>query len=262
MCGAMLRKKYICGIVGHPLKKPRSIPIWKKFFKKKKILSSMEKFDIDSNNFHKFISRIKKEKKFLAMAVTMPYKKKIIQYLRSMDSFAKKTRSVNLVVKKAGHLHGYNTDIFGALQSIKKEVNYHDKILIIGLGGTGQAIFNYLRKTFPKKYFILISSKSKRFFKAKNLILKKKLNKDIIKNRLLIINCTPIGSSLKKIFIKSTPIKKEFFKFINNKSFIFDIIYSPKKTVLNKLCKKHNIKYTNGTFMNTVQAERALKIVF
>ena len=30
--------KKICGIVGFPLNKPRSISIWKKFFKKKKLM--------------------------------------------------------------------------------------------------------------------------------------------------------------------------------------------------------------------------------
>ena len=34
------------------------------------------------------------------MAVTMPYKKKIIDELDELDEFANKTKSVNLVVKK------------------------------------------------------------------------------------------------------------------------------------------------------------------
>ena len=258
----MSKNRYICGIVGYPLKKPRSIPIWKNFFKKNKILSSIDKFEINRDDFPKFINFIKREKNFLAMAVTMPYKKKIIKYLDRLDSYAKKTQSVNLVVKRVKSLHGFNTDIFGAMQSIKKQINSFNKIVIIGLGGTGQAIFNFLSKTFPSKSFILISSKSKRLFKAKNLILMRKLNKNIIKNKLLIINCTPLGSALKKDFIKKTPIDEVLFKFFNNKSFVFDIIYSPKKTKLYKLCKKYKIKHTNGIFMNTIQAQRALEIVF
>ena len=66
----------INGILGHPLKNPRSIKIWKNFFKKKKIKANMLKFEITPKKLHNFISYIKKEKKFRAMAVTMPYKKK------------------------------------------------------------------------------------------------------------------------------------------------------------------------------------------
>ena len=35
--------KFSCGILGYPLKKPRSIPLWKKYFKQNSINSSMEK---------------------------------------------------------------------------------------------------------------------------------------------------------------------------------------------------------------------------
>ena len=49
---------------------------------------------------------------------------------------------------------------------------------------------------------------------------------------------------------------------MNKKSFVFDIIYSPKKTLLSRICKKNKIKYTNGLKMNTLQADKALKIAF
>ena len=39
-------KKKICGIVGFPLKKPRSIPIWKKFIKENQINATMNAFEI------------------------------------------------------------------------------------------------------------------------------------------------------------------------------------------------------------------------
>ena len=45
----------ICGIIGYPLKKPRSIPIWKNYFKKNKINASMNKFEVQPKNLKKFI---------------------------------------------------------------------------------------------------------------------------------------------------------------------------------------------------------------
>lgn len=80
--------------------------------------------------------------------------------------------------------------------------------------------------------------------------------------KALIINCTPLGSSLKKEFINKSPLSPKNFENLNKKSFIFDIVYSPKITMLNLLSKKNKISYTNGVYMNTVQAEKALKIVF
>ena len=71
-------KKNLCGIIGYPLNKPRSIPIWKEYFKKKRINAQMMKFEINSKLFNSFVKNLKKNQNFLAMAVTMPYKKKIV----------------------------------------------------------------------------------------------------------------------------------------------------------------------------------------
>jgi len=257
----MSKQKYICGILGYPLRRPRSINIWKKYFYKNKINSSMNKFEIKPKNIKYFFTTELRKKNFLAMAVTMPYKRKIIKYLHQLDSYATKANTVNLVLKKSNLLKGYNTDIFGAISTIKKQINLYENIIIIGMGGTGQAIFNYMILTFKKKNYYIITSKNI-YNNTQKVKFIKKLNKNILQKKCLIINCTPLGSSLKKSFIKKTPItKKDFFK-INKESFIFDIIYSPKKTLLSKLANKFKIKFVNGIKMNSLQAERALKIIF
>lgn len=222
----------------------------------------MLKFEIKNSKLSSFIKDIRFLNNFLAMAVTMPYKKKILNYLDNVDSFAKKTEAVNLVVKKKKNLIGYNTDIFGAVETIKKKLNIYDLIIIIGLGGTGTAIFNYLSKTYSKKKFILVSKKNKKNFISKNTIVIKKIANNFLIQKALIINCTPLGSSLKKEFINKSPLNQKNFENLNKKSFIFDIVYSPKITILNSLSKKNKISYTNGIYMNTVQAKKALKIVF
>ena len=46
--------KYKCGILGYPLKKPRSIKLWKDYFKKNYINSSMLKFEVKKKKCQKF----------------------------------------------------------------------------------------------------------------------------------------------------------------------------------------------------------------
>jgi shikimate dehydrogenase len=254
----------INGIIGFPLKNPRSIPIWKSFFKKKKIKAIMKKFEIKPSLLKRFIKDIRQNKKFKATAVTMPYKKKICRYLDQFDEFANSAKSVNLILKKNNKLIGFNTDVYGANETIKKIIKDYNTIIIIGLGGTGSAIFNFFKMKFKIKKFILISKKFKikKIKKIKNIKIHKTINSNILLNKSLIINCSPLGSNLKKSFIRKSPISKKLIKVINKKSTIFDIIYSPKNTYLSKLAKKNKIKYINGKFMNTIQAHRALEIVF
>lgn len=252
----------ISGILGHPLKKPRSIKIWKNYFRKRKILSKMIKFDIRPNKLSDFFRFVKKEKKFKAMAVTMPYKKKVLKYIDKIDNFALMAGAVNLIVKEKNKLYGYNTDVYGAYQSIKDKIKYYKKIIIIGLGGTGQAIFNFLSNKYKKKKYLLITNKFKNKKKNRNIFTSKSLSEKMITENILIINCTPLGSNLKKSFVKKTPIKSNLLKKIKKKSFIFDIVYSPKKTRLASECKLNKLKYLNGIKMNSLQAFRALQLAY
>ena len=254
------KKKYICGIIGFPLKKPRSIQLWKSFFKKNSVSSEMIKFEIAPKNIDSFIEQIKHEKKFLAAAVSMPYKIKLLKFMNHLDDFASGAKSLNLILKKKNKLYGYNTDIYGALGTIKEYLKKFKNIIIIGIGGTGKAMFNYLYKRYPDKNFQLISKSTK--FKGKNVDVYKKINKNLFVEKKLIINCSPLGSDLKTKFINQSPIKKKLFSFINKSSVIFDVIYSPKKTLMSKYAKKNKIKYFNGIYMNTLQAKKSLKIIF
>ena len=79
----------------------------------------------------------------------MPYKEKIFELLPSGDNLTKFAQSANLIVKQ-NNLYCYNTDIVGALNTIKyKKKN----IVIFGLGGTGKPIFKVLYKKFKSNFF-------------------------------------------------------------------------------------------------------------
>ena len=53
-------------------------------------------------------------------SVSMPYKEKVIRYLDSLHPLAKRARAVNTIVNTDGYLTGYNTDILGVEECLKK----------------------------------------------------------------------------------------------------------------------------------------------
>ena len=71
---------YNCYIIGHPLNKPRSVSIWKKYFRQKKIKSNMKPVELKPENLSLFIKNIKQDRNFLATAVTSPLKIKAFKY--------------------------------------------------------------------------------------------------------------------------------------------------------------------------------------
>jgi shikimate dehydrogenase len=251
-----------CAIIGYPLKKPRSVKIWKEFFLKKKIDMSMKQLEIPNHSFSKKIQKLIKNKNFLASAVTMPYKKKILKYVSLKDKISKIAKSVNFIIRKKKIIEGYNTDVYGALISIKK-ISIKKDLIIYGFGGAGEAICRALYDRYKKMKITVISKKNKPSdLKNKRIKFCKTINNKLLKKTDVFINCSPLGSTLKKSYINKTPLDLKMLKNVKSNFFVFDIIYNPKKTTLLKNCEELNINNMNGLEMNTYQAKFALEKVF
>jgi len=88
-----------------------------------------------------------REKDFLGINVTIPYKEMVIPYLDEIDDAAKEIGAVNTVINKDGRLYGYNTDYFG----MRALFDYADvdacgkKAVILGSGGTSKTAYVVLK---------------------------------------------------------------------------------------------------------------------
>lgn len=249
-----IKEKFIIGIIGFPLKKPRTLTLWRKklIFIKKNI--SIFKFEINPRNLFSFLNTLSDLNFNYALAVTMPFKKRIIKFTNKMHPSSARAKAVNLFIKFKKKKIGYNTDVMAFDQRCKKIIKRMEQIIIIGFGGSGSSIYNYYNKIYKKK-IIVISKKIKKknfYSKIKPLHLKKKS---------LIINCTPLGSNLNSNYEKVSPINLSLMKYVNNKSLIFDLVYSPKSNLLSKYCKKLKLNYENGIRMNTIQAKLSFNYI-
>lgn len=198
------------------------------------------------------------DKDFIAAAITMPYKKIVYNNVIPNNQITQLSKSVNLIIKYKKKLIGFNTDIEAALEIIKKKKK--DKILIIGLGGTGSAFYNVLYSKYKKSIFYIKTSQNKK--NKKNVFFIKKINKKLLSQIDLVINCSPIGSDLKRKYLNKSPLSPNNINELNSLGFVFDIVYKPKVNLLAKLCKKNKVKYENGLRMNTLQADYALKYLY
>ncbi len=242
------------GLIGYPLTHSFS----KKYFLKKfkdEVITDAEYLNFPVQNINKFKEIINSDKNFAGFNVTSPYKQEIIPFLDELDNSAQKINAVNVIKvtekNKRIYLKGYNTDIYGFQESLKKKINPEIKnALILGSGGAAKAV-SYALKNMNFNYkFVSRKEKSLEKFISYN-----ELNKDIISENLLIINATPLG-----IYPKINQKPDIPYYFLSEKHHLFDLIYNPSQTLFLTEGKKRGAKIQNGLEMLHLQAEKAWEI--
>ena len=212
-----------------------------------------EKRKVEEEDLEIVVNQIK-NKELIGVNVTVPFKKKIIPLLDSLDDVADYTQSVNTLVYHQNDLRGYNTDALGFRHSFTKDpaIEYKDRdIFIIGSGGvTPSIVFNFILSA--NKIYITNRTKEK----AEQLKDKDTTGKvEIIdwgeKPKVcdMVINTTSVG------LIEGENLGLDFKDYDNNKKALFyDIIYKPKETNFLKNARLRGNKTMNGKMMFLNQA--------
>lgn len=239
----------IYGLIGKHLSHSFSKQYFESKFNKEKILnSSYDLFEL--NSISKFPYLIKKlGDDFGGLNITIPYKKKIIQYLDGLDPIAQKTGAVNVIKKENDNLIGYNSDYFGFKYSLEYLLNNaNESALILGTGGASDTVSVVLSDLNIDFQFVSIN-------KGDNKLTYQDLDKNIITSHHLIINTTPLG------MFPNIETKPDLpYQFLTNQHYLFDLVYNPSETAFLKEGKKQNSKIQNGLEMLIQQAEKAWKI--
>ena len=191
-----------------------------------------------------------KEEDFKGFNVTIPYKQSIIKYLDTVDDMAKEIGAVNTIkVSESNELIGYNTDVYGFQQSIEPLLQaHHKKALILGTGGASKAVAFGLKILNIETKFVSRTS-------SDNSLLYSALNKSILEEYTVIVNCTPLGTYPNIEDLPSIP-----YQYLSEKHIMYDLIYNPSKTAFLKAGKQEGAVIKNGLEMLELQAEKSWEI--
>lgn len=206
-----------------------------------------ENFDIEKIDFVKDIFL---QENLKGCNVTTPYKEKIIGFLDDLDPVAEKIGAVNTVLLlKNGTKKGYNTDPYGFEKSFAPLLKTHHKeALILGTGGASKAISYVLEKLKIPYQFVSRNL-------SENQMNYKQLSEKTLEKYKIIINCTPLGTHPALEKCPEIP-----YEFLNEKHFLYDLIYNPSETLFLKNGKQKNTLIKNGLEMLALQAEESWKI--
>lgn len=229
------------GLVGYPLKHSFSKELHKYFGN-----YEYDIFELDEKKLEEFF--LKKE--FKGVNITIPYKKKVFDYVDIIDEKAKKIGAINTVVNVENKLYGYNTDFLGFYAMLKKyciEIKGKN-VLIIGNGGTSKTAEYVVREMKAKEVYFLSRKKEKKekFFTYENIYGKKDIK--------VIINTTPVGMynyEEENINIESFDLEA-----------VVDVIYNPLKTKMIVKAENKNLKIATGLYMLVAQGFFASELFF
>lgn len=184
--------------------------------------------------------------------VTVPYKESVIPFLDELSAEAKEIGAVNCIKIENGKTIGHNTDWHGFRLSIKPFLEpQHNRALILGTGGSSKAIAYALKQIGVDYYFVTSSSVKK----SANTFFYSELNPIILKQFLLIINCTPLG-----MFPQTDEFPQLPYDCITENHLAYDLIYNPEETLFLQKCKANGAITINGLSMLQLQAEKSWEI--
>lgn len=177
-----------------------------------------------------------------AFNVTIPYKKTVMKYLDYISPEATRIGAVNTVVRKNGKIYGYNTDYFGIMYTVGNsgvEIK-GKKVLILGSGGASVTA-NTAMHDLGASQVVVISRRGEDNYEN----ISKHKDADII------INTTPVG------MYPNNGVAPLDLSVFTSLTWVFDMIFNPKRTKLLYQAEQLGIPVANGLLMLVAQAKKA-----
>ena len=248
-------------VIGDPIDHSLSPNIHNAAFRELELDCTYIAYRIPQGELEEGLESLKKIK-ISGFNVTIPHKIEVMKFLNKVDEDCSLIGASNTVSNNNGELKGYNTDMDGFLEPIKRKniVIEDTSVLLLGAGGAARAIVAGFAKEKAKSITILNRTKQKAMSLAQ---FAHKIGIDAnamsfnefgnsVSDYKFIINATSIGLKNEK-----TPLPIET---LDKDSIVYDIVYMPMNTDLIKKAKQKGATVIYGYEMLLGQATRSFEI--
>lgn len=197
-------------------------------------------------------------------SVTIPFKTDIMPLLDRIDPLATEIGAVNTLVNAGGKITGFNTDGLGALEALRRAGAPPEgkRALVLGNGGSARAIaFTLLAHGCgviiagrnPSRYLPLAGDLRKKDPLTHHATINE-LNPSTMEKVDIIINTTSVGMAPDT---GSSPLPAGL---ISPRHTVFDIVYSPRDTVLLSMARGKGCRTVPGIDMLLYQGVRQFEL--
>lgn len=259
----------VVGLIGHPIEHSYSPLIQNAAFEQSGLDFIYLPFDIHPSNLRDAIRGVT-ALNIVGFNVTIPHKQRMLELLDESSPEAHAIGAVNTVVNDGFKLHGYNTDAFGFLATLKP---YSDRIrgetvAVLGAGGAARAVVYGLMTGFKPKQLYLLNRHLERaeslriylrntfsFIAVTTHELFEAGALDSLANSRLIVNTTPSGMYPNE---EESPVLTD--ENFSAGQIIMDLVYNPPDTKLTKMAKGRGATVVGGWEMLLQQAAKSFEL--
>jgi len=259
---------YKLAIIGYPLSHSLSNVMHQAAFKACGLEGCYDVLETKPEDLVSVVKRLKSQG-YNGFNVTIPHKVPITLFLEQFDDFSNLAGAVNTVkILDDKTLYGYNTDVYGFINALPKDINLSgEKVAIIGTGGASRAVCTGLSSLGVSKIDLFtrnvanshetVSGFRSKFKNVEVNLYQTEMLKTLEEYKV-VVNTTPLG--MKSFASGISPLKDEIVKTLPDDGVMYDIVYNPIKTEFIKQAIKFNKKYVTGIDMLALQGARAFEI--
>ena len=253
----------LTGLIGYPVSHSLSPRIHAYWIAEHNLASDYKLFTTPPARLRQTMLHMRK-KNTLGVNITVPHKQNVIEYLDSVDEYAKKIGAVNTVINKDGKFVGSNTDAYGFITNLREGLTgkvdgditpYLKNVVILGAGGATRAACVALKEAGAITITLVNRSNESAVTLASHFgvgSLPWEARSEALADATLLINTTSLGmQDYDTLEIDLAKLPKD--------AAVHDIVYAPLETELLKKAKKRGHKVVDGLGMLLYQAQAAFE---
>jgi len=200
--------------------------------------------------------------------ITIPYKEKVFELCSEISPIANKLKAINtLKLNSEKEWSATNTDVEGFIYPLKTLNFRKGHGIVLGSGGAARSVIQGLINLNFSTISVVSRNKSsldELIVDFRNqLELQSFLNNDnqthnLMEEADLIINTTPVGMKTTSHEINLMPYGEAFWRSLNSKTIVYDLIYNPAPTTLLRFSAKKGCMTIDGSQMLVAQGLKSL----
>ena len=200
--------------------------------------------------------------------ITIPFKEKVFDLCSEISPIANQLKAINtLKLNSEREWVATNTDVEGFIYPLKDLCLTNKNSIVIGSGGAARSVIQGLINLNFSTISVVSRNKTsldgliKNFenqIKIQGLLNNDDRTQNFIKEADLIVNTTPVGMKTATNETKELPYGEIFWRSLNEKTIVYDLIYNPAPTDLLKFSANRGCMTIDGLQMLVAQGMQSL----